>query len=90
MFFIGVNETWITGRKLLDRSLRPSAMMLYRQMMQEKTHEFLTQLRTNPKEFRNHVGRSVSLSPYIACLLKAKQPSGEAHHVTHVWLRLER
>jgi len=57
MFFIGVNETWITGRKLLDRSLRPSAMMLYRQMMQEKTHEFLTQLRTNPKEFRNHVGR---------------------------------
>jgi hypothetical protein len=35
-------------------------------MMQEKTHEFLAQLRTNPKEFQDHIGRLVSLLPYIA------------------------
>lgn len=55
-------------------------------MMQEKTREFLAQLHTNPKKFRDHVGRSVSLLLYIAQLLKTGQPSGEIHHVTHVWL----
>jgi hypothetical protein len=66
LFFTGVNETWTNGRKLLNRSLRPGAMMSYRQMMQEKTREFLSQLRTNPKRFRDHIGRSVSLPPHIA------------------------
>jgi hypothetical protein len=75
LFFIGVNETWLNGRKLLNRSLRPAAMMSYRQMMQERTREFLTQLRTNPKNFRHHVGRSVNRL-YIELLLKARQPSG--------------
>ena len=66
MFFTGVNETWINGRKLLHRSLKPGAVILYQQMMQEKAREFLAQLRTNPKKFQDHVGRSVSLPPYIA------------------------
>ncbi len=63
---IGVNETWLNGRKLLNRSLRPDAMVSYRQMMLEKTYEFLAQLRTNPKNFRDHVGRSVTRLPHIA------------------------
>jgi hypothetical protein len=41
-------------------------MISYHQMMQEKTREFLAQLRTNPKKFRDHIGRSVILlPPYI-------------------------
>ena len=66
VFFTGVNESWMNGRKLLNRSLRPSAIISYRQMMQEKTREFLTQLRKNPKQFRDHVGRSVRRPTYIA------------------------
>ena len=51
----GTSETWRKGRKLLDGSLRPGAIMSYRQMMQEKTWEFLAQLRANPKDFDTHV-----------------------------------
>lgn len=65
LFFSGVNETWVNRRKLASRSLRPGAMMFYRKMIQEKTHDFLAQLRTNPKKFQDHVGRSVSHPPYI-------------------------
>ena len=51
----GTSETWRKGQKLLDGSLRPGAIMSYRQMMQEKTREFLAQLRANPKDFDTHV-----------------------------------
>jgi cytochrome P450 len=59
VFMTGMTETWRKGRKLLDRSLRPGAMMSYRQMMQEKTFEFLAQLRANPKDFHAHLELSV-------------------------------
>jgi hypothetical protein len=55
LFMTGMNETWRKGRKLLDRSLRPGAMIPYWQLMQEKTSEFLAQLRANPKDFYAHV-----------------------------------
>ncbi len=55
VFMIGISETWRKERKILDNSLRPGAMMSYRQMMQEKTHELLVQLRANPKGFDKHV-----------------------------------
>jgi len=48
-------ELWREGRKLLDRSLRPSVTMSYRQMMQENTHRFLARLLATPKNFRDHV-----------------------------------
>ena len=51
----GTSETWRKGRKLLDGSLRPGAIMSYRQMMQEKTREFLAQLRANPNDFDTHL-----------------------------------
>ena len=66
LFAIGMNETWRKGRKLLDRSLRPGAMMSYWQMMQEKTHEFLAQLRTNPKDWNAHVELSVDTCFFIS------------------------
>ncbi|KAH9987419.1 cytochrome P450 [Russula vinacea] len=52
---MGMSEFWREGRKLLDRSLRPGAAMLYRQMMQEKTCWFLAQLFANPKDFHHHI-----------------------------------
>jgi cytochrome P450 len=52
---IGFSEIWRKERKILDSSLRPGAVMSYRQVMQEKTHEFLVQLRENPKDFQNHI-----------------------------------
>jgi cytochrome P450 len=55
LFLIGTSETWRKGRKLLDGSLRPGAVMPYRQMMQEKTHELLTRLLTTPKDFHPHI-----------------------------------
>lgn len=61
----GTTETWRKGRRLLDRSLRPGELTSYRQMMPDKTHEYLAQLRANPKEFRSHVKMSVGRLPYI-------------------------
>jgi hypothetical protein len=52
---VGLSETWRKERKILDSGLRPGAVMSYRQVMQEKTHEFLVQLRANPKHFDNHI-----------------------------------
>ncbi|KAN0107223.1 cytochrome P450 [Russula decolorans] len=55
LFMTGMTETWREGRKLVDHSLRPGAVMTYGQMMQEKTREFLTQLFATPKNFRAHI-----------------------------------
>jgi cytochrome P450 len=55
VFMARMGETWREGRKILDRSLGPGATRSYRQMMQEKTREFLSQLFTTPKDFRAHI-----------------------------------
>jgi hypothetical protein len=55
----GTTETWRKGRKILDGSLRPGAMISYRLMMQEKTREFLSILCTNTKDFCTHIESSV-------------------------------
>jgi hypothetical protein len=65
VFMTGMTETWRKGRKLLDRSLRPGAIISYRQMIQEKTGDFLEQLRATPKNFEAHVGLSAGCPPYI-------------------------
>ena len=59
LFMTGMTENWREGRKLVDHSLRPSEVVKYRQMMQEKTREFLAQLFATPKDFRDHVKLSV-------------------------------
>jgi len=64
VFMTGMTETWRQGRKLLDRSLRPGAVIPYRQMIREKTLEFLAQLRAAPKDFEAHVGLLVGC-PHI-------------------------
>jgi hypothetical protein len=55
LFMTGMTETWREGRKLVDDSLRPAAVMAYGRMMQEKTREFLTQLFATPKNFCAHI-----------------------------------
>jgi hypothetical protein len=64
LFMIEMNETWRKGRKLLDRSLRPGAMISHWQMIQENTREFLAQLRADPKDFHAHVELSVYRAPF--------------------------
>jgi len=59
LFSIGMTGTWRKGRKMLDGSLRPSAMISYRQMIEERTRGFLVQLHANPKDFRSYVRLSV-------------------------------
>jgi cytochrome P450 len=66
LFTARMSETWREGRKLLDRSLRPGAVMSYRQTVQEKTREFLAQLSANPKDFLSHAKRSVSRLLHMA------------------------
>jgi len=68
LFMTGMTETWREGRKLVDHSLRPSAVMTFGQMMQEKTHEFLVQLFATPKHFRDHVKLSVGRLPFSPIL----------------------
>jgi cytochrome P450 len=48
-------DAWREGRKLVDRSLRPGAISSYRWMIEEKTHWFLGQLLTTPRQFRDHI-----------------------------------
>jgi cytochrome P450 len=55
LFMIGTTEIWRKGRKILDGNLRPGAMGLYRQMMEEKTRDLLAQLRATPKDFHAHL-----------------------------------
>ncbi len=53
-------ETWRKGRRLLDGSLRPGALISYQQMMQEKTRDFLSQLLATPKDLFTHIGLFVA------------------------------
>ena len=52
---VGFNETWRKERKILDTSLRPGAVVSYRQVMEEKTRELLVRLCADPKDFIAHV-----------------------------------
>ena len=54
-------ERWREGRKIADRSLRPGAISLYHQRIEEKTHALLRQLLSSPAEFRGHIELSVFL-----------------------------
>ena len=65
LFMSRMTETWREGRKLVDRSLRPAAMVPYRQMMQEKTRELLAQLYATPKDLHAHLELLVGHLPYI-------------------------
>ncbi|KAH9971777.1 cytochrome P450 [Russula compacta] len=48
-------DYWREGRKLLDRSLRASALAQYRPMQFAKTHDLLYQLLLNPESFHHQI-----------------------------------
>ncbi|KAI0264172.1 cytochrome P450 [Gloeopeniophorella convolvens] len=53
---INRSELWKDGRRLLDRSLRPSAITTsYQQMIEEQTRLFLGKLLVTPQGFREHI-----------------------------------
>ncbi|KAH9952447.1 cytochrome P450 [Russula dissimulans] len=49
-------DYWREGRKLLDRSLRASAVVQYRPMQLAKTHDLLYQLLSDPESFHHQIG----------------------------------
>jgi cytochrome P450 len=57
--FSGYTESWRQARKLLDRSLRPTAVAGYRPLMQAKTHVLLTRLLSTPDQFEAHLHQFV-------------------------------
>ncbi|KAI0063532.1 cytochrome P450 [Artomyces pyxidatus] len=46
---------WRHRRKILDRGLRPNAIVQHRPMQKQKTHDFLRRLLTRPEELRAHI-----------------------------------
>ena len=54
-------ERWREGRKIAERSLRPGAMSLYHQRIEEITRAFLGELLASPADFRGHINLSVVL-----------------------------
>jgi hypothetical protein len=65
LFMNRLSDTWREGRKLLDGNLRSGAIMTYRQMMQEKTREFLANVFATPKDFYAHIELLVGRLSYI-------------------------
>jgi len=59
--FSRYTESWRMARKLLDRSLRPAAVVGYRPLMQTKAHVLLTQLLSNPDQLEAHLHQLVVL-----------------------------
>ncbi|KAH8984170.1 cytochrome P450 [Lactarius hatsudake] len=53
--FARVGKYWREGRKLLDRSLSPSATASHRRFIEDTTRVFLGQLLATPNAFREHL-----------------------------------
>ncbi|KAH9174424.1 cytochrome P450 [Lactarius sanguifluus] len=52
--FTQFGEQWREKRKMADRTLRPGALSLYHQRIEENTHAFLGRLLAAPVDFRSH------------------------------------
>ncbi|KAI0056551.1 cytochrome P450 [Artomyces pyxidatus] len=55
MAFFSDTVLWRQRRRILDRGLRPSAAVQYWPIQQEKVHDFLKILLSNPEDFRQHI-----------------------------------
>ena len=82
-------KSWHDSRKLLDRSLRSGALALHLRMIEEKTHLFLGQLLSTPKDFRDHINMFVSRLNFPRQLLTCLQLSRKALlELERLWIRL--
>ena len=57
--FSQYTESWRQARKLLERSLRPTAVAGYRPLMQTRAYVLLTQLLSSPDQFEGHLHQFV-------------------------------
>ena len=53
-------ETWRLTRRLIDRSLRPASIVMYRPLLQTKARVLLAQLLANPDELEGHLYQFVA------------------------------
>ena len=58
--FSKYTESWRLSRKLLDRGLRPAAIVAYRPLLQQKAHLLLAQMLANPDGFEAHLNQFVA------------------------------
>jgi cytochrome P450 len=63
-------ESWRQARKVLDRSLRPSAIAAYRSAQQMKAHTLLSRMLENPDEWEAHLEQFVESLLTPLCLIK--------------------
>jgi cytochrome P450 len=54
LVFSRYNESFRQSRKLLDRSLRPATLALYRPLLETRVHNLLAQVSANPDELEAH------------------------------------
>jgi cytochrome P450 len=58
--FSKYTESWRLSRKLLDRGLRPAAIVAHRPLLETKAHALLTQMLANPDDFVAHLNQFVA------------------------------
>ncbi|KAI0064833.1 cytochrome P450 [Artomyces pyxidatus] len=49
------DKQWRTGRRHVERGLRPTIAVQYRPMQKVKAHEFLKRLQSHPEDLRKHI-----------------------------------
>ena len=54
LIFSKYNEPFRQARKLLDRSLRPATLALYRPVLETRVQNLLAQVSANPDELKAH------------------------------------
>jgi cytochrome P450 len=59
LIFTRFNKSFRQARKLLDRSLRPATIALYRPVLETKAHNLLAQVSANPDELETHFHQCV-------------------------------
>jgi cytochrome P450 len=67
-------ESWHLARKLLDRSLRPATIAVYRPLLQTKAHDLLTRVLANPDELEAHLNQFVLLIPLAPLVFLSSVP----------------
>jgi cytochrome P450 len=59
LVFSRFNKSFRQVRKLLDRSLRPATVALYRPLLETSAHNLLAQVSANPDELETHLHQCV-------------------------------
>jgi len=58
--FSRYTESWRLAHKLLDSSLRPATIAVYRPLLQTRAHVLLTQVLADPDRLEDHLNQFVA------------------------------